>query len=219
MDTTTRDGRLEMKRGWLVYLLLDRSGAPMYIGVTFDMGRRLGKHRHRFGFLPDYKVLEKGTGDRRAAEHRWIETYRLEGVPLLNKTVGGNGGEVPSMKTRRLISRRVRAHRRTPEHCRNIAAAKRGRKRPDVSERNRSQNPARRGRKMCYSAKGLKTKRQEGRKLASKNRVWLSRLSAKARKLMAERTAASVALVWANRSKAERERISAAISAARRRSC
>jgi predicted GIY-YIG superfamily endonuclease len=91
-------------RQWSIYALHDPRDRPFYVGVTNDCRRRLREHKKDLGYRPRMVVLETGRGDRIAAERRWIETYRLEGIALINKTAGGNGLQFASAQTRALIS-------------------------------------------------------------------------------------------------------------------
>jgi hypothetical protein len=108
---------------WTVYCLLSPDDRPIYIGVTRDMTRRLREHKKWLGFKPAWFPLEVGYGDRREAEHRWIEHYRSQGTVLLNKTVGGNGCQALNAASRALVGSYHRGRSRSEETKRRIKAA------------------------------------------------------------------------------------------------
>ena len=72
--------------------------------MTNNLPRRIREHKRRFGFRPDYNILEIGEGDRRECRSSWIEHFRVLGIELENKTEGGDGCQSASLETRAKLS-------------------------------------------------------------------------------------------------------------------
>ena len=106
-----------MTRPWLIYLLTSKSGAPLYVGATCDLKRRLKEHSKRFGRKPPSVVLERGEGEgRAAAEARWIAFYKSAGVALLNRTdVTSEGRHCHLESTKKRLARIASLYRHSPE--------------------------------------------------------------------------------------------------------
>lgn len=85
--------------------------------------------------FPYWKVAEFNTTALGTAERWWIALGRSFGWSLTNATDGGDGrmGVVQSATEREKHSVALRGRKHTPEHRAKNAAARRGRRRPDVS--------------------------------------------------------------------------------------
>lgn len=81
-DNTTVPG----KKTPLIYALTDEIGTVFYVGKTTNLDVRMKDHRDRFGDDVSVRVLQDSFPSEtpRAAEKRWIEHYRDQGVILRN---------------------------------------------------------------------------------------------------------------------------------------
>jgi hypothetical protein len=115
-----------MQKGSLIYGLTNGSGDVFYVGGTNDLRRRLNEHKKRLGYLPHATVLELTGPDWRDAEHRWIEKFRGDGVPLTNKTAAGGGYQTHGEHARRLLSEAAKGKPKTAEHRANMSTGRKG---------------------------------------------------------------------------------------------
>ena len=114
-------------REWIVYALIDASGAVFYIGATCKPKRRLKEHRATFGQHIDLETLESGfksAAECGEAERRQIASFRSRGVQLANVSNGGFVGRVHRESTRAKLSRIVTGRPVTWGH--KISAATKG---------------------------------------------------------------------------------------------
>lgn len=64
-----------------------------------------------------------------AAERELVDQACVDDSRCYNRSLGGNGGCIPTDETRAKMSAALRGKKRSPEHCARIAAAKTGKKR------------------------------------------------------------------------------------------
>lgn len=96
---------MTIARRWHVYAIFSpETGKPVYVGRTYgDVYARLNQHYRGgnqtltaalrtwslSGLTPHVEILEKGDGDCRAAEIKWIKTLTDWGHALWNRSKGG----------------------------------------------------------------------------------------------------------------------------------
>jgi hypothetical protein len=97
---------MEIVRRWHIYAIISpETGKPVYVGRTYGaVGGRFSAHFRApsnkplgelmrgwllKSLLPTVEVLEKGSGDCRGAERKWIAQLRGWGYALMNRSPGG----------------------------------------------------------------------------------------------------------------------------------
>lgn len=199
-------------REWVIYGLRSGEGKPIrYVGYTTDPDERLRQHVSAGrcgnkdllvcrwvaallakGITPQMVILERGTGDGwQDAERRHIASRKR----LLNVSEGGNQPAIPAASRKR-AGEKLRTRVFTEEHRRRISDAKRGLKRPDIAERNRTWLAERlRGKKMNLSAE-----ERERRRLSIPNpaKAWRE-MAPEERQRRSEMAREQMKRVWAER--------------------
>lgn len=143
-----------------IYSFADpRTREVRYVGATTQTPRfrlaqiRVGYYRGGYahvgawiaeldsaGLLPQMTILEDGTPDGIDGEKRWIAHYRALGAPLFNISDGGQGtnGVLKTEEWKRENGNRVRGRKLSDETKEKIGAGNRGKRRVDLSARNRA---------------------------------------------------------------------------------
>lgn len=139
-------------QAWVIYGLHEAGCTKiMYVGFSTRPRRRLTEHRwnamrhgykcpvHRWmchimraGRKVEMTILERGIGDWKAAEQKWVAYY---GRPnLLNATDGGDGFPDVPEESRLRAGEKLRLRTLSAEHRLRISKAKKGCKRPDAAK-------------------------------------------------------------------------------------
>lgn len=137
-------------REWVIYGLHEAGCSQIvYVGFSTRPRRRLTEHRYdamrhgykcpvhrwmchimRAGRKVEMTILERGSGDWKAAEQKWVAYY---GRPnLLNATDGGDGFPDVPEESRSRAREKLRTRTFSDEHRKRISEANKGRKRPDA---------------------------------------------------------------------------------------
>jgi hypothetical protein len=110
-----------------IYLLKDATGEPFYVGKTNNLKRRLKEHKQRFGYQPDFEILEVCGEEWPHAEAKWIAHFRIL-ASLANKMAGdARGVQTHSEETRLRLSFLGKGKPKPDGFGEKIRAARKGR--------------------------------------------------------------------------------------------